>query len=117
MVALLLAVLRPVSVQADGIRVGPRLLVLVDSSRSMLLSGDDGDRVDARNRAVNRIAEGTPDARMSFQSFGEGPAVPLERAEDAGPPRALHSDLVAALESISRSPEERRSSRTTRSGG
>jgi uncharacterized membrane protein len=106
MVALLLAVLRPVSVASDGIRVGPRLLVLVDSSRSMLLSGDEGDRVDARNRAVNRIAQGTPDARMSFQSFGEGPAVPIDSAEDAGTPRALHSDLVAALEGVARSAEE-----------
>lgn len=104
--ALVLAVLRPVSIESDGIRVGPRLLVLVDGSRSMLLAGDDLDRLDVRNRAVKRLAEGSPDARMSFQVFGEGAAVPLDRADDSGRPRALHSDLVAALEGITRSAEE-----------
>ncbi|HRH00111.1 MAG TPA: hypothetical protein PLR99_27885, partial [Polyangiaceae bacterium] len=49
--ALVLAVLRPVRVAASESAVGPRVVVLADTSRSLALADDGAPRTAARDRA------------------------------------------------------------------
>jgi uncharacterized membrane protein len=95
--ALLAAVLRPVAILSRGSLVGPRVVVLVDGSRSMDLAGDGGTRREVAARALADLGRKASDVRLSVLEFGDGaPTPPLSR-----------SDLAAALESVSRSSDER----------
>ena len=111
--ALLAAVLRPARVAARETAVGPRVVVLADTSRSMALPGDDGrPRSDARDAAIARLAKRGADpegARLVVLGFGDGPPTPLGDREGHGEAsaRAAHSDLGAALRAIAASAEER----------
>jgi uncharacterized membrane protein len=104
------AVLRPVRVASRGSLVGPRVIVLVDQSRRLLLPGDGTDNrrkvlLDAMRRLTTTFAE----ARVSLLGFGEGAPVPLslDAAGNAGQRLSTHSDLVAALGTLAETPGER----------
>lgn len=108
--ALVAALLRPVSVSRSGSLVGPRLLVLVDASKSIDLPADGGGtRRDEAARALREVKKRSAEVRGSFLAFGDGP--PVEIA-DAGAPtfgaRAMpRSDLVTALEALAHAGGER----------
>lgn len=90
----LVALLRPVIITSRGSRVGPKVTVLVDRSRSLLLPADDGrPRWEKADRAVAGLKQGRKDVRFGFFGFGEGKPTPL----DGTPVRADRSDLGAAL--------------------
>ncbi len=109
------AVLRPVSIETDGISVGPRVLVLLDDSRSMDLPGGDLTADRTRRSIAAGVVKGVQtregEARLSFGAFGQGAmkAVDASKLEGDQPfavRRASTSDLVASLESVSRAAEE-----------
>jgi len=104
-VALLAAVVRPARVSARESTVGARVVVLVDTSRSMALPGDDGrPRRDARDEAIERLRKGGANARQVVLGFGDGPPAPLSEASDGKSPR---SDLATALRALAASADER----------
>lgn len=76
---LLAAVLRPVAIQSRGTLVGPRVVALVDGSRSMDLPGLSGTRRATAERALRDLMK-REDARVTALRFGEGAPVPLEAA-------------------------------------
>ncbi|MBK6520324.1 MAG: hypothetical protein IPM79_16090 [Polyangiaceae bacterium] len=109
--ALVGAILRPVSVESSGLTVGPRVAIVVDGSRSMLLPAGDGEppRRSLRDDVVTKLAGRGGDVRFAISTFGEGPAVTSsleELAGDAGKPRGKRSDLAAALSSVASGGEE-----------
>ncbi len=101
--ALLGAVLRPVRVASSESIVGPRVVVLADTSRSLALRDGDGTRVAARDHALEAVKKAAPGARLTVLGFGEGKPAPLLE----GPPQAGHSDLRKALGALADSAEER----------
>lgn len=106
--ALLAAVLRPVAILSRGSLVGPRVVVLVDGSRSMDLPGAVGTRREVAAKAVAELAKRASDVRLSVLEFGDGAPTPVRApgAADAARPLA-RSDLAAALEAVARSADER----------
>ncbi len=112
--ALLGAVLRPATVLTDGVKVGPRVVVLVDRSRSMDLPAESGDktRIDVAKEVARALRARGGDVRITSLGFGSGRATPLDDElapvdKDRAARRPVtKSDLVAALESVSRSVEE-----------
>ncbi|HET9929123.1 MAG TPA: glutamine amidotransferase, partial [Polyangiaceae bacterium] len=103
-----LSVLRPVRVKSRASRVGPRVVVLADRSRRLLLPADDANRTrEAVLRSslpsLMRALEG---ARLSVLGFGGGEPAPFASA-DQRPPSEKDSDLSQALESLARAPGER----------
>lgn len=100
-----LAVLRPVKVSAKTSRIGPRIVVLVDQSRRLLLPGDDGrtSRFAVAEKALEGLRAKYEDARLTVLGFGDGTAVPFTGA----PPTDAQSDLSAALEQVEQAPGER----------
>ena len=108
--ALLTAVLRPVKIAARESLVGARVVVLVDTSRSMALRSDEGGtRGEERDRAIATITKKAESARLVLLGFGEGPAAALaEGGGDASTrARASRSDLAAALRALATTSEER----------
>jgi uncharacterized membrane protein len=106
---LLAAVLRPARVSALENRVGARVVVLADTSRSMSLVGDDGRRRrEIRDEVVARLRRSGREARLVVLGFGEGPPAALADAASAPDEnaRAPHSDLGTALRALAASPEE-----------
>ncbi|MCC6644613.1 MAG: hypothetical protein IT374_03450 [Polyangiaceae bacterium] len=89
----LVAILRPASVRTKSARVGARVTVLVDRSRSMLLPGLGGTRDEVGARALAALSHAAKDARITVSGFGEGPASPV----GDGPPSFVRSDLGAAV--------------------
>ncbi|AUX24522.1 hypothetical protein SOCEGT47_050600 [Sorangium cellulosum] len=69
--ALLAAILRPVVVASRGSLVGPKVVVLVDGSRSMDLPGLAGTRRDSAAQALAELGK-RADVRLSRYLFGEG---------------------------------------------
>jgi len=128
--ALLAAVLRPVTVTSSGHLLGPKVVVLADLSRSMDLPAEGGTRREVAARALAQLAS-REGVRLSPLGFGEGAAVPLvsgepskENAAPGSDPRerrgrspllgsgpagrpAGRSDLGGALESVARAADER----------
>jgi uncharacterized membrane protein len=102
--ALLAAVLRPVRVAARESRVGAKIVVLADTSRSMALTDGAAPRSAARDRAIAWLAASAPEARFVPMGFGVGPP----HALGAGPAstEAPRSDLAAAIRALASSPEE-----------
>lgn len=114
--ALVVAVLRPVRIAARESVIGPRVVVLADASRSMALPGDDGrKRFDARAEAIKQLGKAGPDARWIVLGFGEGPPSPLVEGEPGS--RARSSDLGAALRALAASTDERPSAVVVASDG
>src|SRR5260370_33091194 len=76
--ALLLAVLRPARVSARESKIGARVVVLADTSRSMALVGDDRrPRRDARDDAISLLRKIATGARLLVLGFGDGAPTPL----------------------------------------
>jgi uncharacterized membrane protein len=107
--ALLGAVLRPQRLRAREVNMAPRVVVLVDRSRSMALSSTDkadGEpRIDVAER-VARELRGRVGGRIDVASFGVGAARPEPPGRDDGKKSALAradlagSDLATAVRSI-----------------
>ncbi|WP_438022949.1 glutamine amidotransferase [Sorangium sp. So ce233] len=74
---LLAAILRPVAVTSRGSLVGPKVVVLVDGSRSMDLPGLAGTRRDSAAQALAELGK-RADVRLSRYLFGEGAPVPAD---------------------------------------
>lgn len=105
-VALVLAVLRPVRIAARESVIGARVVVLGDGSRSMALPGDgNAKRFEARDAAIAALAKAGPETRWTVLGFGEGPPSPLAKGEAGS--RARSSDLGAALRALATSTDER----------
>ncbi|HVJ93233.1 MAG TPA: hypothetical protein VM580_25705 [Labilithrix sp.] len=107
LLALLLAVLRPVRIAARESVIGAKVVVLADTSRSMALP-DQGktSRFEVASRALSELTKKSKDARLLVLGFGDGapsPAAPKE----GGTPSAPRSDLTAALRALAASAEER----------
>lgn len=103
-IAVGLSVFRPVAVTAKTNQLGPRVVVLVDHSRRLLLPEGKGDRDDLAAAALKELTNHYKSARLSVLGFGEGEPHPLA---DAARGRANDSDLVGALNYIRSSPGER----------
>lgn len=103
--ALVLAVLRPVSVSAKTSQMGPRIVVLVDQSRRLLLAADDPQqaRSEVAAQAVKGLKEHYGNARLSVMGFSDGELTSYK----PGAARSAESDLSAALEQLSAAPGER----------
>lgn len=107
-IGLLVAVLRPVVIHARGSLIGPRVVVLVDSSRSIDLPGAGGTRRQTLEQAASALGKRSGDVRFSWLAFGEGPPTPLPQAPAPGSLRpAPRSDLGAALDAVARAADER----------
>ena len=110
-VALLAAVLRPVAILSKGSLVGPRVVVLVDGSRSIDLPGLEGTRRQTIDRAIRELEKRSSEVRASWLRFGDGPPTPFAQAgsatlaERARP--MSRSDLGTALEAVAHAPDER----------
>src|SRR5262249_25176371 len=101
------AVLRPVSIVSRGSRVGPKVVVLADRSRSVDLPGDrEPTRREALRRAIAALTA-TKDARVAVLGFGDGAPSPWDEASDRKSAPAPRSDLARALSALAASPEER----------
>ncbi len=123
--ALLCAVLRPVAIQGKGTFVGPRVVVLVDASRSIDLPISSGKtRRDEAIRALEDLEKRGSEVRFSSLAFDKGAPYPLGSSEKGKPDGAAsleprlgsalrtarpmpHSDLVGAIEAVSRAADER----------
>jgi uncharacterized membrane protein len=103
-----LSVLRPVRVAVKSARVGPRVVVLVDESRRLLIPTSDGTRRSRALAAVRALEKHFKDARLSVFGFGQGPAHALA-APGAGKetPLSVESDLRAAIASVMDGASER----------
>jgi uncharacterized membrane protein len=122
---LLLAVLRPVAIQGKGTFVGPRVVVLVDASRSIDLPISPGKtRRDEAIRALTELEKRGAEVRFSSLAFGKGAPLPLGAGTDGSSESTpslvgrfgtalrtarpmSHSDLVGAIEAVSRAADER----------
>ncbi|MGC4088891.1 MAG: DUF4159 domain-containing protein [Polyangiaceae bacterium] len=105
---LALAALRPVRVKSRASRVGPRVVLLADCSRRLLLPADDAQRTrDAVLReSLPKLAQALSGARLSVLGFGEAEPFGWAPSDDKAP-RARDSDLSLALESLARGAGER----------
>jgi uncharacterized membrane protein len=103
-VALLLAVVRPVRIAARESVIGAKVVVLADASRSMALSQDGKSRLDVENQAIEELQKKAKDARIVVLGFGDGPAHVRTDKKDPPSPR---SDLTSALRALGASQEER----------
>ncbi len=105
-----LAVLRPVRVTTKGSMVGPRVVVLVDQSRRLLLESEGRTRRARALDAVKQLRRKFADARLSILGFGEGAPAPLDIGGAGGGGTGkltTDSDLSAALSTLAESPGER----------
>lgn len=109
-IALVVAILRPARVESDDLAIGPRVLVLVDASRSMGLPSDGSElRSELARAAASAIVAAAGDARVELASFGRGApstATPEQLVERLRLSAEPHSDLSAALEALARRAEE-----------
>jgi uncharacterized membrane protein len=97
-VALALAVLRPVLIESRGSLVGPKVLVLVDQSRRMELPSDgERSRHAVALEALAQLQRHFEEARLEVFGFGDDEIEPLANDEGTRVLRATDSDLVAAL--------------------
>lgn len=103
---LALAVLRPVRVFTRGTVVGPRVVVLLDRSRRLLLPEASGTRMDVAARVLRDLQQHFSDARLAVLGFGEGAATPAAEDPRTGP-FTNDSDLLAALAGLGHTPGER----------
>jgi uncharacterized membrane protein len=90
---LLLAVLRPTRVRSRGSLVGPKVVALLDQSRSMALPGTD--RASLAVDALGALRRHPSGPRVRAVGFGEGKGVVVEG--EVPVPMARASDLSTAL--------------------
>lgn len=104
------AVLRPVRVATRGSVVGPRVVVLLDQSRRLLLPAGDGTRRDVARAAIGRISKHFVEARLQLLGFGDGAPSPVAadgKSASGTEQLAIESDLAAALSSLNTTAGER----------
>lgn len=110
------AVLRPVQVKAKGSIVGPRVVLMVDQSRRLLLPDGDTTRRARAEAAVASLKRAFSKARVQAFGFAESEPTPLGGAETAQL-REDDSDLARALAWLARAPGERASAVIVMSDG
>jgi uncharacterized membrane protein len=93
----LAAVTRPARVAVRGTLVGPKIVVLLDQSRRLLIRAGTSTRRERAISAVQAIRKHYSGARVTVLGFGEGPAVPLDEGASRGSALTVESDLAAAL--------------------
>jgi uncharacterized membrane protein len=100
--ALLTALLRPISLKRTGRTIGPKMAILVDASRRLRLASHAQSRASSATTAVGELLRKYPSARVDLATFGEHGVSRLR--EVAQLPSAMNSaeasDLTAALESL-----------------
>jgi uncharacterized membrane protein len=108
--AVVVAILRPAMVESDDLAIGPRVLVLVDASRSMDLPGDGAERRSSlAAAAATAIVAEAGDARVELATFGRGApssATPEQLGDRLRLSAEPQSDLSAALDGLARRSEE-----------
>jgi uncharacterized membrane protein len=104
---LLSAVLRPVRIAARESVIGAKVVVLVDTSRSMALPAEGRPRAASAKLALGAITAEAKSARLLLLGFGEGAPAPLPRDAEAPAARAPRTDLTSALRALAASAEER----------
>jgi uncharacterized membrane protein len=107
--ALLLAVMRPVSIEQLGASVGARVLILVDASRSIDLPAEslDTSRRVVAGQVLERVRKHYRGMRLRELTFGAGEPRPYEGSSEVFDARPeTSSDLLAALEAIAAGTEE-----------
>ncbi len=92
----LAAVLRPVRVSGESLRVGPKVIVLADRSRRELLPGTGMTREVTLREAERGLVSRGKGARLSVLGFADGELAPLGE----GPPTGIRSDLGDALRRV-----------------
>src|SRR5262249_25501971 len=102
-----LAVLRPVRIAVKSTRVGPRVVVLVDQSRRLLIPAGSTTRRERALSALHALEKHFKDARLSVFGFGQGAARPFSTAPGAPPGLVAESDLRAAIASVTDGASER----------
>jgi uncharacterized membrane protein len=113
LLALLLAVVRPVRIAARESVIGAKVVVLADTSRSMALPQEGKtSRYDVTSRALGDLGKKSKDSRLLVLGFGDGAPAPVTAGESGDAraktaPIAPRSDLTTALRSLAASPEER----------
>lgn len=115
-VALGLALFRPVRVKAKSNLVGPRVVVLVDVSRRLLLPDGSATRDARAEAAVRELGRAFSQARVQVLGFAESDPAPYAKTQ-APTPRQDDSDLSRALGWLSRAPGERASAVVVMSDG
>jgi uncharacterized membrane protein len=101
------AVVRPVSVTMTATTMGPRVVVLVDQSRRLLLPAGKATRRERALESARRIKEHFGKSRVSILGFGEGAPQPLSLEAPDKQRLTRDSDLVAALDALANDPGER----------
>lgn len=105
------AVLRPARVSTRGVSVGPKVVVLVDQSRRLLLPSDGTTRRELSLRGVDAIGQRFSKARVALRGFASGELRPLVVADARAHvnPSELsdESDLSGALSALAQEPGER----------
>ncbi|HEY3233593.1 MAG TPA: hypothetical protein VGJ84_02685, partial [Polyangiaceae bacterium] len=102
------ALLRPARVTTRGTLVGPRVAVLVDQSRRLLLPAEGGTRRQRALVALQALKKHFGDVRLDILGFGEGQPTPLDTDVRGLQTRLrTNSDLVSALSGLSSSAGER----------
>lgn len=103
-IALLLAVVRPVRIAARESVIGAKVVVLADTSRSMALPQNGAARRDQEMRAIEVLSKEAKTARLVTLGFGDGAPAPVLASDR---PVGSRSDLTTALRALSTSAEER----------
>ncbi len=104
------AILRPARVSTRGVRVGAKVVVLVDQSRRLLLPEDGKTRLDLAQEAARAVAKHFSSARVSAFGFGVGALRPLALDKPAAPTAdelSDETDLSGALAELAQEPGER----------
>jgi uncharacterized membrane protein len=98
------AVLRPARVNTRGVSLGPKVVVLVDESRRLLLPAEGKTRRELALQAANAVAKHFSGARVSLRGFGAAEPRPLVVADALSHTSASdlsdESDLNAALSAL-----------------
>jgi uncharacterized membrane protein len=106
LLALGFSLLRPVRVKAKSSVVGPRVVVLVDRSRRLLLPDGDTTREARARDVVAALGRVFSQARVTVLGFAEGDPAPIA-PKDRASAREDDSDLARALGALARAPGER----------
>ncbi|MBN1608836.1 MAG: hypothetical protein JW940_19575 [Polyangiaceae bacterium] len=96
------AVLRPVRITGEARRIGPRVVVLWDQSRRLLMRDGALTRSERARQAVQRLRARWDEARLEVLGFGEEAS---ERELPQVEPTAATSNLLAALRALRESAE------------
>ncbi len=113
LLALLLAVVRPVRIAARESVIGAKVIVLIDTGRSMALPQEtdaNRQRHEVATEALADLAKKSKDARLLVLGFGDGAPTPFvsgDKSATRAGPIAPRSDLTTALRTLAASAEER----------